>query len=70
MKKMLVLTRKIDEKLVVNGNIEITVTRIGRERVSIGINAPDEISIRRAEVAASSPDRRRQILRSSATGKN
>lgn len=47
---MLVLSRKINEKIVINGNIVITVVRIDRDQVRVGIEAPDEIPILRGEL--------------------
>lgn len=47
---MLVLTRKEGEKLVIDDNIVITVNRISGHRVSIGIEAPSEVRVSRAEL--------------------
>ena len=47
---MLVLSRKENEKLVIDGNIIITVLRITGGGVRIGIEAPPEISIKREEL--------------------
>lgn len=50
---MLVLSRKIGEKIVIGGNITITVLEspIGHHgRVRLGIDAPKEIAIHRLEV--------------------
>ncbi|WP_442508585.1 carbon storage regulator [Novipirellula sp. SH528] len=49
---MLVLSRKEDESIVINGNIKIVVTAIQRGRVRLGIEAPPEVPIHRQEVAA------------------
>ena len=48
---MLVVTRKLDESLIISDNIEITVLEIGKDKVKIGINAPKEVKvIRRTRV--------------------
>jgi carbon storage regulator len=47
---MLVLSRKINEKILIGGNIEITIVEIKGDIVKIGINAPKEVSILRGEL--------------------
>jgi carbon storage regulator len=47
---MLVLTRKIDQGIVISGNIVIRVLGVERDRVKIGISAPLEITILRQEL--------------------
>lgn len=47
---MLVLTRKKDQSIVINDNIEITVIEIQGDQVRLGINAPRDVSIHRKEV--------------------
>ena len=47
---MLALSRRKDEALVINNNIEITVLDIKGEQVKLGISAPKEVPIYRKEV--------------------
>ncbi len=47
---MLVLTRKIGEKIIIGDNIFLTVIDIKGDQVQLGLDAPREISIHREEV--------------------
>lgn len=47
---MLVLTRKVGERLVIGDNITVVVTRIAGNRVTVGIEAPTEVPIIRGEL--------------------
>ena len=47
---MLALSRKKNEAIVINNNIEITVLDIRGDQIKIGIAAPKEIPIYRKEV--------------------
>ncbi len=49
---MLVLTRKIDQGIIISGNIYIRVLGVERDRVKIGISAPPEVRILREELMA------------------
>lgn len=47
---MLVLTRRVGEKLVIGNEVVVEVLSISGEGVRLGINAPRETSIHRYEV--------------------
>lgn len=47
---MLVLTRRIDETIIVNDNIRITVLKNNRGAVSLGIEAPRDVTVWREEI--------------------
>ena len=47
---MLILTRRIDEAIVISDDIIVTVLEIRGERVKLGIVAPREVTILRQEL--------------------
>lgn len=47
---MLVISRKIGEKLVIGDDIEIVVSKIAGLRVTLGIEAPKHVRVRRGEI--------------------
>ena len=47
---MLALSRKKNEAIVVNNNIEITILEVKGEQVKLGIAAPREVPVYRKEV--------------------
>ena len=47
---MLALSRKKNEALIINNNIEVTILEVKGEQVKIGISAPKEVPIYRKEV--------------------
>lgn len=49
---MLVLTRKKNEAIVINNNISIHVIEIRGDKVRLGIEAPKEVPVHRAEIYA------------------
>lgn len=49
---MLALSRKKDEAIVINDDIEITVIEVKGDQVKLGISAPKSVPIYRKEVYA------------------
>lgn len=47
---MLILSRKKDESIIIDGNIELTIIEVKDNQVRIGINAPKNIPVHRKEV--------------------
>lgn len=48
---MLVITRKTGEGLVLGDDIVLTLLEVGKDRVKIGIEAPQSVRIIRSEIA-------------------
>jgi carbon storage regulator len=48
---MLVLSRKPGEQVILGHGITLTVVEIRRDRVRLAFDAPDQVSILRAELA-------------------
>jgi carbon storage regulator len=53
---MLVLSRKLNEKIVIDGGIVVTVVKIDRNQVRLGIEAPENVRIFREEIAVAIDD--------------
>jgi carbon storage regulator len=46
---MLVLSRKLNEKIVINNVVTVTVVEIRGDKVRLGIVAPKEVAVHRQE---------------------
>ena len=47
---MLVLSRKVGEKILIGDSISVTVVRVAQGTVRIGVEAPQELPIVREEI--------------------
>ena len=47
---MLVLSRKVNEVIIIDDNIHVVVVDIRGDKVRLGIDAPKEVTIHRKEV--------------------
>jgi carbon storage regulator len=54
---MLVLTRKLNESVIIDGGIEIMVVAVRGNKVRLGFRAPAEVAIQRSERVSDDDDR-------------
>lgn len=47
---MLVLSRKVGERILIGDNISVTIVRVAQGTVRIGVEAPQELPIVREEI--------------------
>jgi carbon storage regulator CsrA len=47
---MLVLSRKESQKVIIGGNIVVTINRISGNRITLGIEAPKDVRVVRGEL--------------------
>jgi carbon storage regulator len=47
---MLVLSRKINQSIMVGDNVRVVVVAVDRDQVKLGIEAPREIAVHRSEI--------------------
>ncbi|MDD6208115.1 MAG: carbon storage regulator CsrA [Clostridiales bacterium] len=47
---MLALSRKVNESIIIDNHIEITVLEVKGDQVKLGINAPKSIPVYRKEI--------------------
>ena len=47
---MLVLSRKLNQSIMIGDDVEIVVVSVDRDQVKLGIKAPREIAVHRSEV--------------------
>jgi carbon storage regulator len=52
---MLVLSRKVGETLVIDGNITVEVIKVQGNRITLGIAAPSDVKVLRGELAHQKP---------------
>lgn len=67
---MLVLSRKIGEKILIDGDIELEVLEINGNRIRLGITAPQDCRVMRSECCFELPagSRKRSPERVACTG--
>jgi carbon storage regulator len=55
---MLVLSRKLGQSFHIGPEVRVTIVKIDRNSVRIGIEAPDDVSVQREEIAFEVPEPR------------
>lgn len=58
---MLILTRRIQETLIIDGDIEVTVLGIKGGQVRLGVKAPSEVTVDRKEIHLRKEREQREI---------
>ncbi len=53
---MLVLSRKLGQSFHVGPEVRVTIVKIDRNSIRIGIEAPDDVSVQREEIAFEMPE--------------
>lgn len=48
---MLILTRRVDESLVIGDNVTVTILGVKGNQVRIGVDAPRDVRVHREELA-------------------
>ncbi|MFB5282824.1 carbon storage regulator CsrA [Peribacillus sp. Hz7] len=59
---MLVLTRKLNESIMIGNDIELTILAVEGEQIKLGIKAPKHVDIHRKEVYLSIQQENNQAL--------
>lgn len=47
---MLILTRKLNESIIINDNIKCTILGIKGNQIRLGIEAPENVTVHREEI--------------------
>ena len=47
---MLILSRKIEQSIIINGDITVKILRVDRDSVKLGIDAPQDVVVNREEI--------------------
>ena len=53
---MLVLSRKLGQSFRVGPEVRVTIVKIDRNSIRIGIEAPDDVSVQREEIVFEMPE--------------
>ncbi len=59
---MLVLSRKMDESILIDGEVEVRLIGIRGNRVKLGITAPSHVSVCRKEIAQKYKQSKKELV--------
>lgn len=62
---MLALSRKKDESIIINNNVEITVLEVKGDQVKLGVSAPKSVPVYRKEVYTQIQDANKEAANTS-----
>ena len=60
---MLILTRRVGEKLMIGDDISVTILGVKGNQVRIGVHAPSDVAIHREEIYDRIQDEERELKR-------
>jgi len=60
---MLILTRRVGEKLMIGDEISVTILGVKGNQVRIGVHAPNTVAIHREEIYERIQDEERELRR-------
>ncbi|MSS63872.1 carbon storage regulator CsrA [Velocimicrobium porci] len=63
---MLALSRKVNESIILDNDIEITILEIKKEQVKIGISAPKSVPVYRKELYLQIKDSNKEAIENTA----
>lgn len=63
---MLALSRKVNESIILDNDIEITILEIKKEQVKIGIRAPKSVPVYRKELYLQIKDSNKEAIENTA----
>jgi len=58
---MLILTRRVDESLVIGDNVTVTILGVKGNQVRIGVDAPRDVTVHREELTQKQDSSERKL---------
>ncbi|PQZ96463.1 carbon storage regulator [Arthrobacter sp. MYb227] len=65
---MLVLTRKVGEKILIGEDIVLTILEVRGDSIKVGIDAPRDVKIQRAEMVAAVTEANQEAAAAASAG--